>query len=308
MLDFGCGSGRVLRHMARYLPEGVALAGCDIHAPTIQWMNENYPPEVRLDVSPGAPPLPYESESFDLIYAVSVFSHLPDWAPWVLEMHRLLRPGGTLVASILGRALWDAGIAGSRGVQWDEDRTGLLVERYGSGFDDSFGPAVFASEWWLREHWGRALSIERFEPTGFALPDARRGGQAYVVARKERDRAPTAAELQEPSADPREARAASRGQWLAYEEGRAALTHATDLEQHCAELQRHATELEQHCAELQRHYDELVERSAELQNQHDELAERSAELQQRHDEVVYSRSWRLTGPLRKLAAKRRARG
>lgn len=51
-----------------------------------------------------APPTPYVSESFDLVYALSVFSDLDEHLQrdWLAEFRRLLRPGGLLVLSVLG--------------------------------------------------------------------------------------------------------------------------------------------------------------------------------------------------------------
>lgn len=220
LLDFGCGSGRVLRWFLPHIADGACLHGCDIHEPSIRWMQANYPPEVHLFVNTQEPPLHGMADaSADLIYCVSVFSHLSDWAPWLVEMHRILRPGGLLVASLHGRGFWDIGVAGSRGVPWDEDKTGMLVEYYGSGFVDGWGPAVYVSEWWLRAHWGRAFEIVRYEPSGFALPENGLGGQAWVVARKPHGNGAITPEgLRAPSDDPRELGAALRGQWLAYEE------------------------------------------------------------------------------------------
>jgi SAM-dependent methyltransferase len=220
-LDFGCGSGRIMRW---FLPHSdIGLTGCDIHLPTIEWMQSAYPEEVRLYCNDPEPPLPEPAESFDLVYCGSVFSHLPDWAPWLLELRRVLKPGGILTASIHGRGLWPFGVAGSRGVPWEEDRTGLIVERYGDDFESGWGPAVYVSEWWLREHWGRAFEIVRFEPAGFAHPDNRAGGQAWVVARKPKadpgDRLDVE-QLRAPGEDSRELEAALRAQWLAYEENR----------------------------------------------------------------------------------------
>jgi SAM-dependent methyltransferase len=229
ILDFGCGSGRVLRWFVPYAEEGAELVGCDIHAPTIAWMAENYP-QARIYANDDRPPLPEADASFDLVYCGSVFSHLTDWAPWLLEMRRILRPGGLLMASIHGRGLWDLGVAGARSEPWDEDATGLLVEHPGSGFDDSWGPAVYVSEWWLREHWGRALKIVRYEPTGFALPRDRARGQAWVVAeRDDREGFPSPEELQAPSTDPRELPSALRGQRLASQEAAAYLAQIVGL-------------------------------------------------------------------------------
>lgn len=220
-LDFGCGSGRIMRWFLQ--EHELSLTGCDIHRPTIEWMRSAYPEEVQLYCNDPEPPLPEAAETFDLVYCGSVFSHLPDWAPWLLELRRVLKPGGILVASIHGRGLWPYGVAGQRGEPWDEERTGLIVERFGDDFETGWGPAVYVSEWWLREHWGRALEIVRFEPAGFAHPDNRAGGQAWVVARRPTDgpdQAPTTQELRRPGTDPRELEAALRAQWLAYEENR----------------------------------------------------------------------------------------
>lgn len=114
----------------------------------------------------------------------------------------------------------------------------MLVEHYGSTFDDGWGPAVYVSEWWVHEHWGRALDIERFEPDGFAIPTTLSGGQAWLVARKPAT-APslTPADLESPCSDTRETAAALRGRQLAYEE----LEHLTAYVQ---SLKAHVTRAE----------------------------------------------------------------
>lgn len=217
ILDFGCGSGRVLRWFASE-PE-LHLTGCDIHGPSIAWIEANFPPDVRLYVNQESPPLPESDDTFDLIYCGSVFSHLTDWAPWVLELRRVLKPGGALVASFHGRGFWDEGFHGARGVPWDGEATGMLVEHYGSTFDDGWGPAVYVSEWWVRDHWGRAVDIERFEPVGFGSPANPDAGQAWVLARKPKLPRPLSpSDLESPSSDMRETTSALRGRQLAYEE------------------------------------------------------------------------------------------
>jgi SAM-dependent methyltransferase len=51
------------------------------------------------------PPMPLTPESFGLIYLYSVFSHLPEEMHWMLlkEFHRLLVPGGMLIATTRAR-------------------------------------------------------------------------------------------------------------------------------------------------------------------------------------------------------------
>ena len=74
------------------------------------------------------PPTPYVTQSFDLIYALSVLSHLsePLQRDWIAEFHRLLRPGGLLIISVLGESVRERLTIEER-VRFD--RGELVVER-----------------------------------------------------------------------------------------------------------------------------------------------------------------------------------
>jgi SAM-dependent methyltransferase len=104
ILDFGCGCGRVARHWAGL--DGPRLHGCDYNPELADWCDGNLP-HLRAIRNELAPPTPYESESFDLIYALSVLSHLsePLQSAWIAEFRRLLRPGGLLIVSVLGESV-----------------------------------------------------------------------------------------------------------------------------------------------------------------------------------------------------------
>ena len=221
MLDFGCGAGRTLRH---FLPEAerATFAGCDIHQQTVEWLESTLSPPLKVFINGEEPPLPVADGSFDLVYASSVFSHLTDsWARWLVEVARVLGDGGLLVATFHGRGWWAGrGVAGQAGIPWDEDRIGMHVEHYGTSFHDSWGPAVYLSEWWLREHWGRAFDVLRYVPDGYSLPDEQRAqglGQGVVTLRKKPVRV-TAEELERPGDDPRELAAALHSRDLVYRE------------------------------------------------------------------------------------------
>lgn len=92
ILDFGCGTGRTL---AAFADETAAaeFVGCDIHTESIDWANAELSPPFRFFVCTEAPPLPQPAERFDLVYAMSVFTHITDrWSEWLTELHRILRP------------------------------------------------------------------------------------------------------------------------------------------------------------------------------------------------------------------------
>lgn len=118
ILDFGCGCGRVARHWRsssvgsipikdeRRRSEGPEVYGCDYNRDLVAWCSDNLP-AMRATTNQLAPPTPYVTGSFDLVYALSVFSHLDGslQRTWLAEFRRLLRPGGLLVLSLLGERL-----------------------------------------------------------------------------------------------------------------------------------------------------------------------------------------------------------
>lgn len=193
VLDFGCGSGRVLRHFVDEASTVAEFHGCDVDGPSIEWLRENLCPPLQVVLNETDPPLPYEAHSFDLIYAWSVFTHLyRNWSTWLLEMHRLLVDDGILIASTLGPGM-SMEIAGE---PWEEDRIGINV--LGAGEEEWTQTYVLHSEWWLRAHWGRAFEILNLWPGGPGYPQG-------VVMMRRRDVLPTPAELEalEPD-EPRE--------------------------------------------------------------------------------------------------------
>ncbi len=131
------------------------LWGCDIDPACIAWNTEHLGPSISFVVNNDAPPLPFESEKFDLVYALSVFTHIDrHWASWLLELHRVLAPGGILVATIMSEAMCEA----VSGQEWNESRVGMNVYECGQQWALG-GPMVLHSPWWIREHWGRAFDV-----------------------------------------------------------------------------------------------------------------------------------------------------
>lgn len=168
ILDFGCGPGRTLRH---FLPETerAEIWGIDVDGESIGELRETLVPPFHVAQCGVAPPLELESGSVDLAWAISVFTHLTDNSiPWLLELHRVLAPAGLLIATYMGR--WTSEFIARE--PWDEDRIGMNVLRHNAPWEQG-GPLVLISDWWMREHWGRAFEVlsvaERIHNQSWAL-------------------------------------------------------------------------------------------------------------------------------------------
>ncbi len=101
VLEFGCGCARVTRWWAADAAHRVA--GCDLNRDAIDWCAANLP-NAEFRANGLAPPLPYEDSRFDLLYSISVFTHLPVELQlrWAAELRRVLRPGGVALLSLHG--------------------------------------------------------------------------------------------------------------------------------------------------------------------------------------------------------------
>jgi SAM-dependent methyltransferase len=178
VLDFGCGAGRVLRQFADEAGSG-EFWGCDLYAPTIEWLEENLSPPFRFYVN-EARPMQHPDDYFDLVYAISVFTHITDeWAEWLLDLHRIIRPGGFLLSTFIGPRSWERSLR--RTVP--EDELGMAALRLDQSYSNTSGPLVLHSPWWLRAHWGRAFDVVTLWPHGFAWPRRRGESEADVERR-----------------------------------------------------------------------------------------------------------------------------
>jgi len=100
ILDFGCGAGRMIRHL-RDLSDTCEIWGTDISAEHIYWCKQNLSPPFHFATTTKVPHLPFEDRSFQFIYCGSVFTHIDDLADaWLLELRRILAPGGRLYLTI----------------------------------------------------------------------------------------------------------------------------------------------------------------------------------------------------------------
>jgi tetratricopeptide (TPR) repeat protein len=107
ILDFGCASGRMIRHLEKF-SENCEIWGTDISGDCIAWCQQHLSPPFHFFMGTTHPHLPFEDGYFDLIYAGSVFTHIDDLADaWFLELRRILKPGGMAYVTIQEQHLID---------------------------------------------------------------------------------------------------------------------------------------------------------------------------------------------------------
>jgi len=163
VLDFGCGCARVLPYFKQ--TREMEIVGSDIDEEAIAWCRENLSDFGEFLVNDAMPPIDLPGDRFDLIYSISVMTHLPErmQTAWLKELSRITKPGGLLLLTT--RSI--------RGVDlnwWRRLRFRLrgfihCGGRLTPGLP-KFYRSAFHSEAYVREHWGKFFEILEFRPRG----------------------------------------------------------------------------------------------------------------------------------------------
>jgi len=151
LLDFGCGCGRIMRHWHDL--EETSLHGTDLDPKLVDWCRRELG-FADFAVNELAPPTRYGDEHFALVYAFSVFTHMPEalQLEWIDELRRVVSPGGHLLITTHGSAFLERLAPTER----DAFEAGRLVvlwpEGAGTGLCSAYHP-----EGYVRETLGRGL-------------------------------------------------------------------------------------------------------------------------------------------------------
>lgn len=105
-LDFGCASGRVLRHFACQRKK-VETHGSDINRQHVDWILRFLDPRIRVFQNTSIPGLPLPDNSVSLVSAFSVFTHIETFeTAWIAELTRVLKPGGLAWLTFHSERTW----------------------------------------------------------------------------------------------------------------------------------------------------------------------------------------------------------
>ena len=173
-LDIGCASGRVVR--AFDAQAGVKSIGCDINRLHVDWMAANLPPSIAVFQNHSIPTLPLAENSIDLVTAFSVFTHVEAFdTTWLMEINRILRPGGVAWLTIHGDRTWrelkpewplHAPLEAHAGYREDRGHGAIPRPRtvYRWHNNRSYTAYVFYSYDYIRTVWGRILDVVEIRP------------------------------------------------------------------------------------------------------------------------------------------------
>lgn len=182
VLDLGCGAARVLPHVAAVAPRA-RCTGCDVDQAAIGWAARHHPDLVWI-VSPFVPPLPFDDRTFDVVYSISVLSHLGSESQdrWLDEISRLLVPGGVALLSVHGPHAFEQFRTGRVTTAWCRpdafargplEPSEFVFEPYARslwnegelpGVGPDYGLA-FHGEQYVRQHVSRWLRVEAVLPS-----------------------------------------------------------------------------------------------------------------------------------------------
>ncbi len=99
ILDAGCGSGEMMVTISRYLP-ACEITGIDISDPLLEYANQlkiiNHLNNRVQFIKGNVKKMPFENNSFDVVFSVNMVHFVDDPIRMLNEMERILKPGGYL--------------------------------------------------------------------------------------------------------------------------------------------------------------------------------------------------------------------
>jgi len=102
--EWGCGPMRVLRQIPNNFPENkINYFGSDYNKKSVNWAQKNFP-NIKISLNELKPPLPFDDNSFDVIYCISVFTHLSEELSikYINDIYRILKYDGIFISTFHG--------------------------------------------------------------------------------------------------------------------------------------------------------------------------------------------------------------
>jgi len=167
VLDWGCGCGRISRYLRSL--EGGSLHGVDIDESNVEWCREHLPfsefSSCRVD-----PPMPLDSDRFDLVFGISVMTHLRevDRQAWLAELARVCSDEAVVLLTVQGAsALCRSTVGSSSLALWQQ--SGMIDVGVSSAANE-LSPEpdryidCFLTHEYIRDRWSEHFEIVEILP------------------------------------------------------------------------------------------------------------------------------------------------
>ena len=195
LLDVGCSTGRVLRHVHVFGNESYQAWGTDLAPANIDWMQRHLPREIQTAVNSASPPLPYKDNFFDVVTGFSLLPHIDDnELDWLGELSRVTHPDGLLLLTVANEATWSAAaeredtikhFARSKQIDGNAPFSKATFEQplpddrivCRLSTSDVYNCFIWRSNDYLHDHWREFLDIQRI------VDRAHMGYQSVLLAR-----------------------------------------------------------------------------------------------------------------------------
>lgn len=172
MLEFASGFGRFTRHLVRTLPSRVTCA--DVLPGSMEFAQEQF----GVNTLPSAhdPASLKFPVTFDLVFVLSLFTHLPPWTwqPWLRALGQGVSPGGVLLFSVHNEEA-----ARELGVAFDENGTRFIASSESPSLDGE----VYGTTFTTRSFVEAQVELVFGRPPSAYFPNAFWSGQDAVVVR-----------------------------------------------------------------------------------------------------------------------------
>jgi ubiquinone/menaquinone biosynthesis C-methylase UbiE len=97
----------VLRHFLCH-EKGLNLWGVDINLRHVEWIRRFLGSSLKVFQNTTLPSLPLEDNTFSLVYAFSVFTHIEAFElAWLTELRRILKKGGFAYLTVHSEYTWE---------------------------------------------------------------------------------------------------------------------------------------------------------------------------------------------------------
>ena len=160
--EWGCGPMRVLRQLPNYFPNNnIKFYGSDYNKTSVVWASKNFP-NFNISLNDLNPPLPYPDNHFDVIYCISVFTHLSETVSikYIDDIYRILKKDGIFISTFHG----DMNSKVLNQKEYSLYKTGNFIERgnvlEGSRIFASYHPDLF-----IKKNFSKFKILEKIKCT-----------------------------------------------------------------------------------------------------------------------------------------------